>query len=431
MSETQLASFLNKSFENKDKQALMQEYIPLIMLNEKMKKDMSSVQRKLGIYSPFTNSEYSDSLNQLNALNALGIVIPPNMLTKKEKRTKQIKSLETEKLKFESNQLFNAIDDPATSSISSLKTIESSRISQPEVSNSQLNFKLDFVFQGEHFENPCMCYPYDVEEIEEKESGSMIDYNVLNPEFGHNAFLFEPEYVILYVLLHSKALQTVVVKNPNKDALAIIEKHAEFGFIKLVALKTNNKDIIKNIEDTYNGKLFFDTNDLNLTLQITSQIIGNSSNLTTCVEKQLLRRFVSNCVTVTNDDNHSVQANELHATVFKNMEEMSELIASNNVKLSEWKPDNSKTFLEQIKMLRFRNRVSSYLKGLGLQLKHHEDGFYYHGLILNKNKVNNFVDQRVAENMEIDIQLFELHEANRKRELDEYITEFSRRTIGI
>lgn len=198
------------------------------------------------------------------------------------------------------------------------------------------------------------------------------DYNVLYPSFASTCESLTPDYSFLtkpscneiYVLINNKFLQTLVIKNPEKDCLHIIKNHPEFGFVKLFNFTTSNDNIINFIENEYNKVLFNNVDEINKKLLVTSQYIEfankvNDSNILTSSEENVVKRYLTYKYSINNDINHKMKASTLHDIV----------INSSAVKIE---PD---------KLAGFKTRLSKYLKDMGLQKKRYNDGFYYYGIV--------------------------------------------------
>lgn len=197
-------------------------------------------------------------------------------------------------------------------------------------------------------------------------------YNVLYPGFAQNSELLldddelltkqKPECI--YVLINDKFLQTIIIKNPNKDCLHIIKNHPEFGFVKLFDFSTTNNDIINFIEREYNKVLFNDIDEINKKLLVTSQYIEfankqNDSNMLVSSEENQVKKYFNSKYTIDDDVNHKMKASTLYDII----------INSNAVKI------------DSDKLAGFKTRLSKYLKDLGLQKKRYNDGFYYYGIV--------------------------------------------------
>lgn len=206
------------------------------------------------------------------------------------------------------------------------------------------------------------------------------DFNVLYPSFASACESLTPDYTFIekpilneiYVLVHDKFLQTLVIKNPEKYCLHIINYHSEFGFIKLFNISTSNENVINFIQNEYNAVLFNDINEINKKLLVTSQYIEvNDLNAFSYCEESVVKKYLTNKYTIDNDVNHKMKASALYDI----------LISSNAIKI------------DADKLAGFKTRLSKYLKDIGLQKKRYNDGFYYYGIVEKRFGINSFGDQ--------------------------------------
>lgn len=238
--------------------------------------------------------------------------------------------------------------------------------------------KLNNLVDGE------VCAPYNTvesHEIKPYKKGNYlsfnVDYDVLSPEFGDfcEVIIDIDDFIknkdkqkrtvsSVFVLINEKYLQTITIENPENDVLYIIKNYPEFGFIKLFGITTNNNDIIKFIEREFNNETFNDIDEVNKKLMVVSQYIEfsnkhNDTNTSVLSEENQVKKFLNFKYTINNDINFKMKASVLHDAI----------INSNYVKIS---PD---------KLTGFKNRLSKYLKDIGLQKKRYNDGFYYYGIL--------------------------------------------------
>ena len=194
------------------------------------------------------------------------------------------------------------------------------------------------------------------------------DYNVLCPSFGSNCLCVDETDIVqndlttIYVLLNDKFLQTMTILNPKKEVVQVIENYPEFGFIKLFHVETHT-DVIHFIEREFNKMSFNDIDEINKKLEVVSQYIEfsvkHNSNHILSSEESLVKQFLNHKYIIDNDINHKMKASTLHDII----------IESKIVKI------------ENDKLAGFKNRLSKYLKDLGLLKKRYNDGFYYYGIV--------------------------------------------------
>ena len=177
----------------------------------------------------------------------------------------------------------------------------------------------------------------------------------------------ESSLSFIYVLMNDKFLQTITVVDPDADIMHIIKNHPEFGFIKLFGIETNNKDILSFVEREFNNVQFNDIEEINKKLMVASQYVDfsnkhNDSNNMALSEENQVKKFLHSKYKINNDLTHKMKASTLYDIII-----------------------NSKVInIDHDKVAGFRNRLSKYLKDIGLQKKRYNDGFYYYGIVEKK-----------------------------------------------
>lgn len=199
------------------------------------------------------------------------------------------------------------------------------------------------------------------------------DYNTLDPEFSSNVLNLETLGIInnvevqkkftnIVVILNTKFLQTLFILNPESLDTNILNNNTEFGFIKLFSINTLNNDVIKFISNEFD-KTHFDTIDeLNQKLDVTSQYmefaLKHTPETDATTEESIVKKYIQSSFTIDNDINNKMKASVLHDTIV-----------------------NSKVVtIEKSRLNGFKNRLSTYLKNLGLEKKRYNDGYYYYGI---------------------------------------------------
>jgi hypothetical protein len=203
------------------------------------------------------------------------------------------------------------------------------------------------------------------------------EFNILNPNFSENCVNIiekniEQEIVknsdLIYVILHSKYLQTLCILNPTAYEEYIINNHTEYGFIKLFKIKTDNQEIINVIEKEYNNNQFNTIEEINEHLEIISQYIDfankHSKNDTfISAEERQVKAYINSFYEINNNIENKMKASALYDIIL-----------------------NSKSVLiDQCNLGGFKNRLSKYLKDLGLEKKRFNDGYYYYGIKVKNN----------------------------------------------
>ncbi len=175
-------------------------------------------------------------------------------------------------------------------------------------------------------------------------------------------------YSTLIVVLYNYIFgQTIVLIDPHKDELNVMMNYCEYGFIELFTIQSANQDILEHINKKYGNKSFETVEELNELLVTTGETIdfinqhSKSTNTLASEEKNIKEHFVNNYI-IDTDLNHRMKASVLYDMIVE-------------------EPSLNK-FIEQSKLTSFKNRLSKYLKELGLQKKRYNDGYYYYGIRL-------------------------------------------------
>lgn len=386
-----VSNVLFQDINCKYKDEYLNNYIPLVINNIISKNTTKDLEKKYFIKTTTDSiSEYPlSSLENINVnenitnikLKNIGVVVPDNFDESSKK---------TECHNDSSNSVFqskpwylNEIGtfDPEIMS----KYILDSNVRKNKNTHSFNEHKV-----AEQTSKPSQIYCYnevfDINPFLEDENNNIIptsytnSYNCLNPKFSDNSCLLDEVLVgkkttdkkleSICVLINDKFLQTLTIKNPDKNVNHIVKHHPEFGFIKLFDYETNNVDIINFIEREFDKTSFDDVEELNKKLLVVSQYVdfSNKQNdiktITTSEECQV-KAFLLDKYHITDDINNKMKASILNDII----------INSNVVKI------------DKDKISGFRNRLSKYLKDLGLQKKRYNDGFYYYGIVEKISKM--------------------------------------------
>jgi hypothetical protein len=204
-------------------------------------------------------------------------------------------------------------------------------------------------------------------------------YNSLYPAFGTTcaSFIYDDdddttnvvknEKQPLLVIIHDTFLQTIVLEKYSQDMITIINKHPEFGFIKLFSFETNNNDIIQFVNREFNNARFNEIDEVNKKILVTSQYIEfsdkhNNTNQFASNEEKQVRYFLKRSYEISDNIHHKIKASALYDII----------VSSDIIKIN---PD---------KMAGFRTRLAKYLNDMGLKKKRYNDGFYYYGIVLKQ-----------------------------------------------
>ena len=199
-------------------------------------------------------------------------------------------------------------------------------------------------------DNPIVCYN--------------TEYNVLNTSFGSNCeniSTTEEKCDVIYVLLNERVLKTITVLNPTDCMLLIINNHYEYGFIKLFAISTKNKDVIKFIESEFNNAVFNSVENVNNMISITDNYIRlnkKSSTDSFVKEQESVVKYLNENYDFDDDDTHKINAHYFHKEISKTY-----LI-----------------FIDGDNINSFETRLVTYIANFGLKKKKYADGIYYYGV---------------------------------------------------
>jgi hypothetical protein len=213
-------------------------------------------------------------------------------------------------------------------------------------------------------------------------------YNALCPAFGSNcqeineqiAKKEESKYdnsKLVIVLFNPKFFQTIVTFDPDLIILETIFEHKEYGFMELFTINTNNEEIELLVRKQYDGVIFNNAEELNSTMSSTSQffeyIKSKEKNKEDSKEEEVVKEYLNKFYVLSDDINKKMKASALYDSIIS-----SEIC----------------TFDNKFTLSGFRNRLSVYLKKLGLQKKRYNDGYYYYGItpILNNYNANVLLD---------------------------------------
>ena len=171
----------------------------------------------------------------------------------------------------------------------------------------------------------------------------------------------KPIMKCIFIVLNYIHLNTFILENPTIKEKEVITNNTEYGFIELFNINTENKHIINFIEESFNNYLFNNIDELNKTLDILSRYIelftkSTMVNQLNDNEEKQIHNFLKSQYIFDNDINNRIKFTDLYN------------ILSTSLHSSIGKTNG------------FKNRLSSYLKKLGLEKKRYNDGYYYYGI---------------------------------------------------
>jgi len=178
------------------------------------------------------------------------------------------------------------------------------------------------------------------------------------------------------VIFNVDCNKTLVINSSNNMEIEILNSNPEFGFLELFTITTSNDEIIKFINNQFSNGCFLDIDILNKKLEQTAEHIklleqekAKDNSLTK--EKSIVTNYFKTNFIINDDINKRMKASTLY-----------DLVINSNV-----------LNLPKDKLSGFKNRLSEYLKEIGLQKKRYNDGFYYYGII-DKSTITS-LDERI------------------------------------
>ena len=340
------------------KDEYLDKYLPLIIQHIISNRLIKDYELKYFTNKPFLNQyELSNSASNLK-YEIFGIKIPQNLLEydsiiKKEKNIQNVEAYN-----------FKIYTGPASSNT----TPVSSDYKEIEIEPYNKVYDNTTVIQNDNDDPNRTFFCYNS------------DYDTLKPKFGNNCyfnynFIFQTKnndtiknIESVFVIYNYKFLQTLCIINPNSDILHILKNNSEFRFIKLFNVTTNNTDILKFVKNEFDKKHFYDVDELNEKLKITSQYSDFFNKYNNSSEEINAIKIVNSLLTVDNNNN-KIKSSILHDVI------------------------NSKAKTANNYNNGFKNRIPKYLKDLGLVKKLEKDGYYYYGIRYKFNKNNNKITQ--------------------------------------
>ena len=170
---------------------------------------------------------------------------------------------------------------------------------------------------------------------------------------------------LIIVIFNTIFNQTLVVVDPDLITLETIYDHIDYGFLELFTIKCNNDNELESlINKQYDGIIFNNIEELNKTLLSTSQMIEliqtkTKINASLIEEAKTVKSFLNDRYKISSDINHRMKASVIYDIIIK----------------------NESCKIDKLKISDFKNRLSVYLKDIGLKKKRYNDGYYYYGIV--------------------------------------------------
>jgi hypothetical protein len=329
----ELSKILFKHISCNFKDEFINNYVPKVLEFASLEKQLKQLETKMSINNKTTFVE----TQKIKSISDLNIIIPENMKFYEDYFYKNNYKLVIYENKNKNKNSITKIHPEMKRNINVNERLNPELVNTDNCSYECLNFTTDLGF-------------------------SSVSTNYLCDSDNDSDVLLTNKLII--VLLNPNLLQTLVVVDPSLIILEIIDKYTEYGFIELFTIKTENVDIENIINKQFNTILFNDVEELNEMLKSISQFIefakskqSNTSGL--LMEEQSVKTYLKTYFDITDDIGNKMKASALYDTVLSSV-----MCKINKTKLSG-----------------FKNRLSQYLKEIGLQKKRYNDGYYYYGII--------------------------------------------------
>ena len=379
ITKNDLVNILFKNIDCEHKSLFVKTYIPDIFNDILIKKKINNMEKMMSICStPETNTNVY--INKPQDITHFNIVIPKNMIY-------------TDDYFYKNENKLVYIDRYGKSSITELNPVCSHG---PTKWNKCVIYKDDELNSFDSKNNDCINkYKQDAKYTKITKSDKLGDtnitaynaeYNVLYPPFGSNNELLnkslnEPleEEVqnkkLITVIINPIFFQTMVLIEPDLISLEIIHENTEYGFFELFTISYNDDNIELEtfINKNYDCVFFNGAEELNNTLLFTSKFIEsiqvkNDINISLTEEEKSVKTYLRDNFTISTDIDKKMKASVLYNTIV----------------------DSNLCKIDKNKMSSFRNRLSNYLKDIGLKKKRYNDGYYYYGIVEKYNNVTNW-----------------------------------------
>jgi hypothetical protein len=363
-------SSLKGNINYKHKNMFLTSYVPEILKLITMNKHIKDIEVKLDLH---INNNDTQSIIINNT--TISIDIPKNMIYNEElyyynsnkckekyytnfKTTsasiKEIKYISTSMKDMKDIKDINYISTSTSASIKDIKDINyiSTSTSAKDYKSNVLPFDEGFYHS---FGKPVGSYLLTETDTDYKIGITNIDD--LNNE----------KYHLIFVLINPFLMQTVSIINPDYITLNAIYENTAYGFTNLFTIESDNGEIDELIQTTFNGKSFDNIEELKEVLLSTSQLLEfhkqkRKNTVWVIEEEKNVKEYLTDYFDISEDHNYQMKASILYEKIL-----ISDKCDINKSKLSG-----------------FRNRLSNYLKEMGLKKKRYNDGYYYFGIVEKK-----------------------------------------------
>jgi len=210
------------------------------------------------------------------------------------------------------------------------------------------------------------------------------EYDCLYPTFGSNAGVIhadtmEPQeqnslnsFNLYIILFNPQFLHTMIIQNPDLETIETIFENTEYGFMELFTYKVKKDDVetVGMLYKLYDNITHNNVDELNNTLTGISQFLTyintkQTTNNAINEEEKCVKQYLDDNYVLSDDINHKMKASAIYDVVV-------------NMEICK---------VDKTKISTFKNRLSTYLKDLGLKKKRYNDGFYYYGIQTKLDKI--------------------------------------------
>jgi hypothetical protein len=327
--EYQLQNFIYKDINCQYKKEFLQNYMPQVLTNILFTQKIENFGSK---FKNIKNSEYLSLENKnkkVKSLQELGIKVPQNL------------------------------NGPATSN---RKLEEYVCLPFDPLNDEKLHEKN--MYEANRTTPP----PEKI--LPKKEFGYFDSFNWNKPIFGMNCEKVEEKKISsaeenneIRVIVNMSFLQTIVLINCSENEKTVLNNYPEFGFQTLFHINVNKKNVKAQmfIKDEFEDACFEDVNEINKSILKISKFIELTQEEKSAYEEEesQVKQFFRKNFTFNKNVNDKMKASHLHDLII----------------------NQSECSLKEESLAGFKNRLSKYLKDLGLEKKRYNDGFYYYGIV--------------------------------------------------
>jgi hypothetical protein len=385
ISEQQFNNILFKYIDVKHKDTFIQNYLPMA-INKFISEDaLNMIEKKIfgSIIDTTNNSNLKENKNTIYPYSSVDVSFSNNNYLKEK-----YSIIVPEELQY-NGDLYYKLDD------GKIKKMNETR-SKTKSSTDLMN-RYHSIESTEPFEYNQVDY-YDISgneqiyfgkketemdiinKINNNDNICKLGYYQPNSIFSDAMYIYIPEEpnkdkqdkYLIHILFNLHFMRSICIINANKITLEVIEKHSnQFGFTRILTHETSNIKIVDAFKSEFNNKLYDRIDEFNISLlTIASFVSINNQHISErdkiCIEEKSIKEFINNNYTITTNLEHRLKASDIQ-----------EFILNSN-----------KCQVDKEKISGFKNRLSKYLKDMGLEKKRYNDGYYYYGLepkLTNRN----------------------------------------------